>query len=298
MKLPEKKKLILPALVCLVLIGLAAASFGNSAGGNNSVSGGQNSSDEQKKPEEGSTADNQSGQDNKDDQSETGTDGSDQNIPTGQEWKERFNNSKLDDSGTVQTEEQDLVLPYDLPSTTLQIQKLAAYSGVYIEDGSDEEIENVAAILVKNTGEEDVELARIQIETEAGKYTFQVTSLPAGASAIVMDQNKTTFTDGKIESVQATATDPAPFDLSEDQIEVVSSDGDEIVLKNITDRTIPTIRVFYKFYYPDQNAYVGGITYTAAIQNLAAGETTTIRPSHYSGEAGRIVMVRTYEEEE
>lgn len=298
MKLPEKKKLILPALICLALIGLAVASFGNSAGGNNSASGGQNSSSELKKPEEGSTANSQTGQNEKDDQNESGENGSNQSFPTGQEWRGRFNNSKLDDSRTVQTEEQDLVLPYDLPSTTLQIQKLAAYSGVYIEDGSDEEIENVAAILVKNTGEEDVELARIQIETDSGEYTFQVTSLPAGASAIVMDQNKTAFADGKIESVQATATDPAPFDLSENQVEVVSSDGDEIVLKNITDRTIPTIRVFYKFYYPDQNAYVGGITYTAAIQNLEAGETTTIRPSHYSQEAGRIVMIRTYEEGE
>lgn len=292
----NKKLFYYGGLLCLVaVIGLSAIwTAGSSSDGNAGV--------EQKTE----TGQNKTGAEGKTDQPESekkedqqgGDNSSAPGIPTGQEWKNRISSGRLDSPMMEQSTDSSVRLPYDLPSTTLQIQKLAAYSGVYIEDGSDEEIDGVAAILVKNTGDKDVELAWIDAETSAGSYSFQVTSLPAGASAVVMDRNRTAFSEGEIESLQATATDPAPFELSEDQIEVVSSDGDEIVLKNITDRIIPTIRVFYKFYYPDQNAYVGGITYTAAIQNLGAGETTTIRPSHYSGEAGRIVMIRTYEEEE
>lgn len=297
MKLPEKKKLILPVLIVLVLASIVGASFAGASSKNGKVPGEQQSADHgQTTP-----SNQQSTSEDAKEKTETDQNSDPSQMPTGEEWKNRINNSGLNESGSQQNQnqnaEQNVVLPYTLSAATLQVQRLAAYSGVFIEDGSDEETDNVAAILVKNTGDEDIELAWVDVKTDAGKYSFQVTSLPAGASAIVMDQKETAFSDGKIESITATATDPAPFELSEDQIEVVSSDGDEIVLKNISDKTIPTVRVFYKFYYPEQETYVGGITYTASVQNLEPGKTATLRPFHYSGDAGRIVMIRTYEDE-
>lgn len=298
MKLPEKKKLIIPGLIVLVLLGILIASVSQSAGTNGSTGENQTADGSGKQNANGTSGTDHGNQSGTEKEDGSDTDSYSQNMPTGEEWRDRISSSGLDSSNQPQSTEDGPVLPYRLPSTALQIEKLAGYTGIYIEDGSDEEIENVAAILLTNTGDEDVELVRITAETEGGSYSFQATSLPAGASVIVMDQNRTPFTEGKLKSFQATATDPAPFDLSEDQIEVVSSEGDEIVLKNITNKTIPTVRVFYKFYYPDRSAYVGGITYTAVIHDLEPGKTASIRPSHYSGEAGRIVMIRTYEDEE
>lgn len=45
----------------------------------------------------------------------------------------------------------------------------------------------------------------------------------------------------------------------------------------------------------DENTYVGGITYTAKITNLQAGDSQIIQPSHYLKDSSRIMMVRTYD---
>ena len=42
-------------------------------------------------------------------------------------------------------------LPYAIPNTNLQIQKIAGYKGIFIEDGSDKEVSNITAIALKNT---------------------------------------------------------------------------------------------------------------------------------------------------
>lgn len=43
------------------------------------------------------------------------------------------------------------------------------------------------------------------------------------------------------------------------------------------------------------DAYVGGIAYTAKVENLEAGASVQITPTHYASGSSRVVMVRTYD---
>jgi hypothetical protein len=45
----------------------------------------------------------------------------------------------------------------------------------------------------------------------------------------------------------------------------------------------------------DVDVFVGGITYTAKLEDLDAGESMQIQPSHYLAGMSRIVMVKTYD---
>ena len=83
--------------------------------------------------------------------------------------------------------------------------------------------------------------------------------------------------------------------MSEDKIRVEETGGQEITVTNLTDQEIPAVRIFYKFYMKDEDTYVGGITYTAKITNLQAGDSQAIQPSHYLKGSSRIMMVRTYD---
>lgn len=173
------------------------------------------------------------------------------------------------------------------------IQQVKAYSGIYIEDGSDKEVSNVAAIQVKNTSSKPLEFAQIQLYNGKKKLIFDVSTLPANSSAVVMEKNKAGFnsssgvtyggtTAGYLSSLEKASTV---------KCEKVKNNG--IKVTNTSKKDIPCVRIFYK-YKSSEGYYVGGITYTAKVENLKAGESQTVYPSHFDSDGGQIMMVKTY----
>lgn len=175
----------------------------------------------------------------------------------------------------------------------ITIQRINGYSGIYIEDGSDKEVSNVAAIQVKNNSKKAIEFAQIQLYNGDKKLVFDVTSLPANASAVVMEKNKATFNSSSgVTYGGTTASYVSSLEkVSTVKCEKVSNNG--IKVTNKSKKDIPCVRIFYK-YKSSEGYYVGGITYTAKIENLKAGESQTVYPSHFDSDGGEIMMVKTY----
>ena len=86
------------------------------------------------------------------------------------------------------------------------------------------------------------------------------------------------------------------MEMSEGKVQVTDNGNNTLTIKNLTNKTIPTIRVFYKYYMEDGDIYVGGITFTAMVRDLKKNETQEIYPKHYVSEYSEILMVRVYEE--
>ena len=51
---------------------------------------------------------------------------------------------------------------------------IGAYNGAYVEDGSDEYVDNVMMVVIENKGERNIQLAEFNIN---GKYEFELTTL-------------------------------------------------------------------------------------------------------------------------
>ena len=182
---------------------------------------------------------------------------------------------------------------YNTPDSSLTIQRVQGYSGIFIEDGSDKEVKNVAAIQVKNTSNKAVEYAEIELYNGNKKLVFAVSTLPANSSAVVMEKNKTTFSSSK--GVTYGKTTVAYADKLEKSSAVNCSkvENNGIKVTNKSGKDIPCVRIFYK-YKSDDGYYVGGITYTAKVEDLKAGKSQTVYPSHFASEGGEIMMVKTY----
>ena len=90
----------------------------------------------------------------------------------------------------------------------------------------------------------------------------------------------------------------APVDLlpSSDKVLPVINDDNTITLMNLTQEELPVVRVFYKYFYEDENTFVGGITYTATAQNIPAGGSVTVAPSHFEANASLIMGTGVYEQ--
>lgn len=182
---------------------------------------------------------------------------------------------------------------FKVDDAAITIQRINGYSGIFIEDGSDKEVKNVAAIQVKNTSNKPLEFAQIQLYNGSKKLVFNVSTLPANSSAVVMEKNKASFNSSKGVTYGGTTAGYVNRLEKASSIKCKKVKNNGIEVTNTSSKNIPCVRVFYK-YKSSEGYYVGGITYTAKVEDLKAGASQTIYPSHFASDGGEVMMVKTY----
>lgn len=193
-------------------------------------------------------------------------------------------------------QEETVTLPYTIPDSGLVVRQISSYSGSFLEDGSDQEVSDVTVMILKNEGNKPVEYVSITMSRSDGmELEFEASGIPAGATVVVQEKNKAAYQQASYTSCTASAAQVENLELSEDFVKVEETGDGSLQVTNLTDQEIPCVRIFYKFYMEDEDAYVGGITYVAKLTGLAAGGSQIVTPSHYQAGYSRVVMVRTYD---
>ena len=190
-----------------------------------------------------------------------------------------------------------ITFPCQVPQYGLVIEKLAPYSGMFVEDGTNAQVENVAMLMVQNKGDYPVEYTSIKVTFGQEELLFDISALPMGETLVVQEKNGKTIPAGKAEAANALVVRRAEMEMSESQMQVIDNGDNSLTVKNLTDATIPTVRVFYKYYREDEGIFVGGIAFTVRITRLGAGASVRIQPAHYNSQTSRVVMVLTYDSE-
>ena len=189
-----------------------------------------------------------------------------------------------------------LQLPYMIPGTELVLEAINPYTGVFLEDGSDVEVQNIYTVVIRNRSSNCAEYIDLTISREDGKkLNFVASAIEAGATVVIMETNATAFEVTEYTSCTARVASLEQFTLSENSIHFKEDANGALVVTNIGDADIPCVRIFYKFYMSDVGVYVGGITYTAKVIDLAKGESKVVMPSHYAQENSKIVMIKVYD---
>ena len=196
-----------------------------------------------------------------------------------------------------QTGESVITFPCQVPGYGLVIEKMAPYSGMFVEDGTNATVENVAMLLVKNTGDFPVEYTQIRVMYRQEELLFDISALPVGQTLVAQEKNGKTIEQGAASAATALVVQRAEMTMSEEQVKVTDNGDNTLTIENLTDKTIPTVRVFYKYYMENEEVFVGGIAFTVRITRLGAGASVTIQPSHYTSQTSRVVMVLTYDSE-
>ena len=192
----------------------------------------------------------------------------------------------------IETEEQK---PINL-GYGLQITDSGRYSGVYMEDGSNEIVSDVMMVVAENTGESDIQLAEFTALCGGEEYRFKVTNLAAGARAVLLELDRRSAASGTVESAVLgnAALFPEPMELYEDTIEIGGLEG-MLNVKNISGSDISgDIFIYYK--YAARDICYGGITFRVRIEGgLKAGELRQIPAGHFDPDGCAVVQVTIYE---
>lgn len=213
------------------------------------------------------------------------------------------NTKKQSSQGTAAAPE----MPYSVPGFAmlngiegisfdngLQVLCAGTYSGYYLEDGSDEQIENVLCIVVKNNGTSLVEYGQIELPLGKNTANFEFSGLPVGAAVLVQEKNRMTAdadtkTDNSFVCKSAALPAALVFDFSND-FELYPDDG-MLNIKNISDRDFTSdVSVFYKNF--ENGLFMGGITYRARFSGgIKAGEYAQSMQMHFWNDTSAILYM-------
>ena len=185
--------------------------------------------------------------------------------------------------------------PFAISGTKIEVLSYTSYDGVFIEDGTDTAISGVATLIIRNSGKTAIELADISVNCNGKQLQFTCSSLPAGAMAVLQEKGRTPYSEGTLTDCRASISELDTLPMSDDLVSVTDGDGNSLIVKNISGKEIPCVRIFYKFYAAEEKAFVGGITYVAKITELQPGAEQTITPTHYADGYSTVTMVRTYD---
>ena len=174
----------------------------------------------------------------------------------------------------------------------LSLMSASRFAGAFVEDGTDDIVSDVLAITVRNDGDKTVQYAHIILTQGETVYEFDVTTLPVGASAQLLELSRQPMPDST-DDMTAEVSAYASFDTEPTMCEdVFSIETQEtaITITNTSGSDISgQIYVYYKIAYDD--LYMGGITYRVGVAGLKAGESTTCYAGHFSTDYSKLMFV-------
>lgn len=191
---------------------------------------------------------------------------------------------------TTQPNEDTVQYPY--LNENLSIEHIGKYAGVFMEDGTDDIVSDVLMLTVKNTGTQDLQLARIELQYDGFTANFQITNLPAGRTIILLESSRHSYVEElpKYATVKDQVFFTDPMTLQEELVSISGGNG-YVEVTNISGQDITgDVIVYYK---NSASEYLyGGITYRVRISDgIAAGQTVRVMSKHYHPDRCSVVMV-------
>lgn len=178
----------------------------------------------------------------------------------------------------------------EIASGDITCDEFGIFSGQFVEDGRDELVENVAAVLVTNRTDRFLDFATLSFDIDGQTATFILSGLPAGRSAWVMEATRMTATSSSVFTYQNCVNSfRDDVTASTDKV-AISSDGNMLTAVNNTSETLEDVFVYYRTLHTDGN-FLGGITYRADFGTLEPGASVETMAGHFNKETSEIVRV-------
>lgn len=189
----------------------------------------------------------------------------------------------------------ELKLPYRVPDTPFVIEHIGQYTP-FVEDGSDEPTANVMAMVVRNQSDTMIHFGEIDfLVNDSETASFQISTIPAGASVFVMEKGKREFNPSDV----LTFSDKIYANLEEvpmleNRVKVVGA-NQEVTVENLTDENLGTVYVRYKSVL-SENLYFGGITYSCKVEHVDAKAKVSAKARHFREESCKMIMIEAVAE--
>lgn len=178
----------------------------------------------------------------------------------------------------------------------LEVTAIGPYTGPYMEDASDEPIENVLMIQVTNKGQDVLQYGEITLlsdENAKEKALFKLSTLEPGQTVTVLEANKQEY-NRNVQYTAATSENvalfPGKLKAYPKKLEIQGMDGG-LNVTNISGKDIDGEIVIY-FKDCEGDMLMGGITYRGRIPGgIPAGGTTQLMSENFTMENTKVMFI-------
>lgn len=174
----------------------------------------------------------------------------------------------------------------------MQLVDVGKYSGIYMEDGTNDIVSNQLMVVVQNQGTQDIQYAEIEMPIGDKTAYFKMSTLPVGETVVLLEQERMMYTGEKVTLAisKNVVLFEEPMSLQRDTFELKAMNG-AINITNTTNSDIEGDVVIYYKNYASGKLY-GGVTYRSMIKGgIKAGEIKQIQAQHYDPSISRIMFV-------
>ena len=179
--------------------------------------------------------------------------------------------------------------PIHLQNTTLLLERVSAYDGPFLEDGSNREVMNIMALHVINTGNKPIIQAGISLQLDTDTYVFYGEYIPPGIPVVLLEHTAKPYRKDTIFSSSGWQKTAELQQL--EGISVTESETGVLMITNYSTNTYCNLSIYHKSWLSPPGVYVGGIAHQTIIPELQPGQTVYIRPQYYAPGYSRLVYM-------
>lgn len=186
--------------------------------------------------------------------------------------------------------EDNTVFPCKVGDTELIALSLLSYEGTFPEDGGDSEVSAVAALMLRNNTDEHIYNAQIKVKQGERTLVFELTHLPGNEEILVVEKNKQHFKGDTVWGCDGVVRFEEGSGWTE-RVLFTPTGQRSLIARNLTERPLKDVVVYYKTYYEPAGFYVGGITYSIQIDAIAQNEEVQLFPCPFVVGGSAVVWV-------
>lgn len=180
-----------------------------------------------------------------------------------------------------------IVLDHDL-----EITKIGSYSGTFMEDGSDEEVDDILFVIIKNNGNKSLQYGELSLKYNEIVAEFSFSTLLPGKEMLVLEKKRMTFVEEELKQAELSNVVffEKPLSTCNNHVAIYAVDG-VLNVENISQKDIKeNITIYYKNKHNE--LYYGGITYRVIIEGgMEAGSMRQLMANHFLEETSEIMFV-------
>ena len=191
--------------------------------------------------------------------------------------------------GTCVMEPEVVELPCAVKDTQMTVRERALYEGPYWEDGTGEEVADVFALVVENTGGTMILQGQIFLKTETGMLEFVISWLPPDGVALVPEKNRAPADDVRI--LECSGWNTTIYPEMTGAVTAVEQGMGELVFVNQTTQPIAKVETWYRSLDPQSQMYIGGSAQAIVLEGLQPGEERVILPFRYAKGYSKVVSI-------
>ena len=185
----------------------------------------------------------------------------------------------------------EMLFPYTLKDYPLKLHMVTGYDGSYTEEDVDLEVNDVAALLVENIGDDILINTRIALYSGEDCFMFFADILPPGEKCVLLEQSYRQYINQKFFNCWA-SSNLAPYpSLDGSSVQVRYLDMDTLELTNLTEHTIEGIYMYHKTWSKEIGAFIWGKSYETYVDQINPGQLLLIRPRHYAGNNSKVIWI-------